>query len=499
MISKNKFLTQRREIVTSTISEIISSLTFEQLDSRTKRNKKFLEYFLESITYYFSYHEIKKFNAGIYNADFRNPEFIDKDDELIGSGYYYSVEPTGIDLIKKTDELFKSKNENIPVEIPLLSLKASEIVEQYAPENYQELIDNTIGSFPDFEDKEELDSRKRFNYLVSQNIERALIRYGESREQTSRELIHSNFRKRVEDVLTSIPGIIISDDKKYFSLNKKAKRFLDETHSTYNIDEKRILSQKLENELKKFDSHKKGISRKELEEAQIRREQGKEVNAPQIYRSKDLLQVLTKLLKFKVNGDSISFSKNDIFELFQRDVERFGQVAQRPEENDIDDYLNNGDFQSYLDINYDDFIIPETSHSYQEKFIEIFSKRKNKSEILSYVFITMILFTHEGILILQDLNNIKNTCSIDTSGRELKTNEKKKFKKFIFKCFNVEIDVENDKTFGSYLLNQKNNLEKILNSMEYTFDFEQAINILKEIVSDEYVSILEKEMEINEQ
>ena len=139
-----------------------------------------------------------KFNAGIYNADFRSPEFINKEGDLIGSGYYYSVEPTGIELIEKTQELFKSQNENVYVEVPLLSLKASEVVEEYAPENYQQLIDNTIGAFPNYDDEEEMESRKRFNYLVSQNIERALIRYGESREQTSRELIHSNFRKRVE-------------------------------------------------------------------------------------------------------------------------------------------------------------------------------------------------------------------------------------------------------------------------------------------------------------
>ena len=287
MNQENSFLPQRREIITSTLSEVINSTLFNSLDQRIKRNKASLEYLLQSITYYFSYDEILKFNAGIYNADFRNSEFINNEGDLIGSGYYYSVEPTGIELIEKTQELFKSQNENVYVEVPLLSLKASEVVEEYAPENYQQLIDNTIGAFPNYDDEEELESRKRFNYLVSQNIERALIRYGESREQTSRELIHSNFRKRVEVVLKSLPGIIISEDSTHYSLNKKAKKFLDESSRILNTEEKRVLLQKLENELKKFDSFKKGISREELTEAQIRKDQGEEVNAPQIYRSKD--------------------------------------------------------------------------------------------------------------------------------------------------------------------------------------------------------------------
>jgi len=245
------FLSQRREIITSTLNEITKSLQFQSLDSRTKRNSQFLEYFLQSVIYYFSYEEILKFNAGIYNADFRTREFFDEEDNPLGSGYYYSVEPTGIELILKTKELFESENESIPVQVPLLCLKASEIIEEYAPENFQQLIDNTIGSFPDYETTEELESRKRFNYLVSQNIERALIRYGESREQTTRELIHNNFRKRVEAVLKSLPGIVINEDNKYYSLNKKSKKFLSDKSNLLLPNEKKSLMQNLENEMKK--------------------------------------------------------------------------------------------------------------------------------------------------------------------------------------------------------------------------------------------------------
>ena len=491
MNQENSFLPQRREIITSTLSEVINSTLFKNLDQRIKRNKASLEYLLQSITYYFSYDEILKFNAGIYNADFRNSEFINNEGDLIGSGYYYSVEPTGIELIEKTQELFKSQNENVYVEVPLLSLKASEVVEEYAPENYQQLIDNTIGAFPNYDDEEELESRKRFNYLVSQNIERALIRYGESREQTSRELIHSNFRKRVEEVLKSLPGIIISEDSTHYSLNKKAKKFLDESSRILNTEEKRVLLQKLENELKKFDSFKKGISREELTEAQIRKDQGEEVNAPQIYRSKDLQKVLIKLLSFKVNGDFISLSRNDIFELFQRDVERFGQVSQRPEEYNIDEYLNNSDFQTYLDDNYDSLFEVESNLSHQEEFLKLLNESENKHKILLYVFFTQIVYASGDNIVLQDLNNSKNNCSIDTSERELKTNEKKRFKKFIFTCFDVEIDMEDDKKFGLYLLDQKNNLEKIIKSSEYFIDFDQALTILKEIVLGEYLSVEE--------
>ena len=492
------FLSQRREIITSTLNEITKSLQFQSLDSRTKRNSPFLEYFLQSVTYYFSYEEILKFNAGIYNADFRTEEFFDKDDNLLGSGYYYSVEPTGIELILKTKELFESENESTPVQVPLLCLKASEIVEDYAPENFQEMIDNTIGSFPDYETTEELESRKRFNYLVSQNIQRALIRYGESREQTTRELIHNNFRKRVEAVLKSLPGIVIAEDNKFYSLNKKSKKFLSDASNLLTPQEKNILVQNLQNEMKKFDSYKKGISRNELIESQIKSEQGLEVNAPQIYRSNDLKEVLAKLLNYKVQDSFINFSKNDIFEIFQKDVERYGHVAQRPEEHDIEDFLNNNDFQTFLEDNYDSMFESDGDTSHQNNFLETLNKNTNLSGVLCYIFLTQVLYTYGGNLTLQDLNNTKNSCSIDTSGRELKTNERKRFNKFVQTCFDVDVDMNSDNEFALFLNNQKTKLENTLEEVENSVTFESASNLLKDIVVSEYISIEVSEVSVNE-
>ena len=51
--------------------------------------------------------------------------------------------------------------------------------------------------------------------------------------------------------------------------------------------------------------------------------------------------------------------------------------------------------------------------------------------------------------------------------------------------------MEDDKKFGLYLLDQKNNLEKIIESSEYFIDFDQALTILKEIVLGEYLSVEE--------
>lgn len=492
------YLSQRREIITSTLNEVTKSLQFQTLDSRTKRNSQFLEYFLQSLIYYFSYEKILKFNAGIYNADFRTEEFFDKEENLLGSGYYYSVEPTGVELIVQTKELFESDNENIPIQVPLLCLKASEIVEDYAPENFQELIDNTIGAFPDYETTEELESRKRFNYLVSQNIERALIRYGESREQTSRELIHNNFRKRVEAVLKSLPGIEITEDNKYYSLNKKSKKFLSEKSNLLTPQEKKILLNNLENELKKFDSYKKGISRNELIESQIKSERGIEVNAPQIYRSNDLKEILTKLLSVKVQDSFIKFSKNDIFEIFQKDVERFGHVTQRPEEYDIEEYLNNDDFQTFLEDNYDSMFETESDISHQTHFLEILSKHPDLPKILCYVFLTQILYTYGRNLTLQDLNNTKNSCSINTSERELKTNERKRFNKFVQTCFGLEIDMNSDSEFALFLNDQKTKLEDTLEIVENAITLNSALDLLKDIVISEYISIKILEEDINE-
>jgi len=489
MSSELNFLPQRREIITSTLNEVINSNQFNQLHQSIKRNKPTLEYLLHSITYYFSYDQIKKFNAGIYNTDFKNSEFEDKDGELLGSGFYYSVEETGIELIEKTYELFKSENEQLHIEVPLLCLKASEIVEDYAPENYQQLIDNTIGAFPDFELEEEFDARSRFNYLVIQNIERAIIRYGESREQTTRELVHKNFRTRIENVLKEIPKIIISDDGNYFSTNKKSKQFLNETLNILNMEEQRVLKQNLENELKKFDSYKKGISRKELIDAQTRKDQGEEVNAPQIYRSKDLKEVLINLLNFNVDGYFIALSLNNFYELFQRDIERFGQVSQRPEEHDISNYLENTDFQTFIDDNYDQFFHPETDITFQEEFLEKINSSKDLNSILLYIFFSEVIYSFNEIILLRDLNNSKNLCSINTSERELKTNEKKRFKKFILKCFDVDINMDDDKDFGVFLLHQKNNLEQILESCDGNIEFDYALILLKEKVMEEYVSI----------
>lgn len=486
------FLPQRREIITSTLNEVINSNRFNQLHQSVKRNKPTLEYLLYSITYYFSYDQIRKFNAGIYNTDFKNSEFEDKDGELLGSGYYYSVEETGIELIEKTYELFQSKNEKQHIEVPILCLKASEIVEEYAPENYQQLIDNTIGAYPNFELEEEFDARSRFNYLVIQNIERALIRYGESREQTTRELVHKNFRARIEIELKHIPGIIISDDGSYYSTNKKCKQFLNETLNIINMEEQRVLKQKLEIELKKFDSYKKGISRKELIDAQIRKEQGEEVNAPQIYRSKDLKKVLINLLNFKVDGFFISLSLNDFYELFQRDIERFGQVTQRPEEHDISNYLDNTDFQTFIDDNYDQLFHPESNTTFQEEFFEKLNTSKDSNSILLYIFFSQIIYSFNETVFLRDMNNSKNLCSINTSESELKTNEKKRFKKFISTCFDVDINMDDDKEFGVFLLHQKNNLEQILESCDGNIEFDYALFLLKEKVLAEYVSIESK-------
>lgn len=492
------YLSQRREIITSTLNEVIKSLNFESLDHRTKRMSHFLEYFLQSVIYYFSYDEILKFNAGIYNADFRTQEFFDKEDNLLGSGYYYSIESTGIELILKTKELFESDNESIPVQIPLLCLKASEIVEDYAPESFQELIDNTIGSFPNFETTEEFASRKRFNYLVSQNIERALIRYGESREQTTRELIHNNFRKRVEAVLKSLPGIVINEENKYYSLNKKSKKFLSDKSNLLLPNEKKVLMQNLENEMKKFDSYKKGISRNDLIESQIKSEQGLEVNAPQIYRSKDLKEVLTKLLSYKVQDCFINFSKNDIFEIFQKDVERYGHVSQRPEEHDIEDYLNNNNFQTFLEDNYDPMFELDSDTSYQNNFLEILNKNTHFPSILCYIFLTQILYINHENLTLHDLNNTKNSCSIDTSERELKTNERKRFNKFVQTCFDVDVDMNSDNEFSTFLIDQKTKLENILEEVENSITFEGASNLLKDIVVSEYIQIEVSEKNVNE-
>ena len=465
-MNKESFLNQRREIITSTLEEVINSLSFSELDSRVKRTKPSLEYLLHSMTYYYSYAQILKFNAGIYNTDFQNEKYFDERGNLISSGLYYSIDSTGIELIKETEKLFDSDNESVLIEVPEICLKASEIVEDYAPENYQELIDNTIGAFPKYEDEEEYDSRSRFNYLVVQNIERALIRYGESREQTSRELVHSNFRNRVLRVLKMIPGIVISSDKKYYSLDPTGENLLDDSNKMLNLEEKRILKQKLENELKKFDADKKGISRKELEEAQLRRDKGENVNAPQIYRTNDLKKILHKLLSFKVEDTHIKLSKNDLFEIFQRDIERFGQVTQNPSENSIEDYLDNNDFVNFLNENYESNIVniheKNNSISDKETFQQSIEASERYKSLLCYVFLTEILFAEDGDLTFKDLHNLRNSCSINNSEGELKTNEKKRIQRFIKVCFDIELNMDSDKVFIKFLDQQKKHLEDFL-------------------------------------
>ncbi len=495
-------LPQRRELVSSTITEVVNANQFEILDSRTKRNKPSLEYFLQAITYYFSYEKILKFNAGIYNVDFRTTEFFDKDQQLIGSGLNYSVEPTGIDIIKKTKDLFNPSNENISIEVPLLCLKASEIVEDYAPENFQELIDNTIGAFPSYEDKEEYESRNRFNFLVAQNIERALIRYGESREQTTRELVHNNFRNRIEKVLKTIPGIIITDNSESYALKRNSIKFLNEFNNVITHEERRIQKQNLENELKKFDSYKKGVSKEELIESQIRRDRGEKVNAPQIYRTKDLKMILTKLLNYKINNRYIKFSKSEIFELFQRDLERYGQTFQRPKEYDLDNYINNNEFKNFLNENYDvdhtillDSDVDKTS---QEQFLFLVQESQECNSMYCYAFFTQVVYAHDGKINFKDLNNLENTCSIDTLERELKTNEKKRFEKFVKICFSIDIKMENNQMLGQFLQNQKRHIENVLLEMSNPIEFVDALIILKDTVLNEFVDIEELEVGHNE-
>ena len=46
MNQENSFLPQRREIITSTLSEVINSTLFKNLDQRIKRNKASLEYLI---------------------------------------------------------------------------------------------------------------------------------------------------------------------------------------------------------------------------------------------------------------------------------------------------------------------------------------------------------------------------------------------------------------------------------------------------------------------
>ena len=72
-MNKESFLTQRREIITSTLEEVMNSLSFSELDSRVKRTKPSLEYLLHSMTYYFSYAQILKFNAGVVDLSESTP------------------------------------------------------------------------------------------------------------------------------------------------------------------------------------------------------------------------------------------------------------------------------------------------------------------------------------------------------------------------------------------------------------------------------------------
>lgn len=481
-----------REVRCSLVSEVENSLNYDFLEYRERRRKPMsLSLLKEALIYYFSfiiYEKEKSFKAGIYKSDFEKPEYKDGD-ILTGSGIFYSAEDTGIDVF--IDETLKISNQRIEVKT-LYQVKFSEIFYEHSPQPLQQMIDIAKSKI-DLEDpdtqKAEKEGKKYLDSLIKNNLNRALIRWGESRGQTAREFVHSSFRNKIQEVIKKMiqSEDLIQESNGCYSKTRSLNQIFQEGENrfSFNQSQNRVFEELL-SIVHEFEQDMIGVSNQEQIELQIRRDQGENVNAPQIFRSDKLEEIFKKLFDYKIENDSIGLSDNNIYEIFQVAIERYTGTSQLTNHISSDTegrQIDNSEFHKFLqEDNSPEFIETFIDDGKKSELLSGFEQLENRIEIVAYY---CLLEAHELAEIepckFYDQNDENNFCSIDT----LDERKSKELMNFISKVFGISLDKEKIQSIQTSL---ETSLLGVAGEPTLEEEKEAFIEEMKLIILDEYFS-----------
>lgn len=449
----------------------------------------------------------RKFRAGIYKEELESDLFLDDDGKWRNSAYYFKEHDT-------TSEIKKFSEPNTPRNKAFLALvieHIEEIAELGGLPKIQLLIDKAKAHIAILEtesasNKSEKEKRKIFDGLLSTELIRSINNWSSLREVAAREIMHTSFREKVENLLEESEWISSIEEEsimKNSKVNYKIywgiqghtidlydyqKPFSDLTDEEYKkIDQ-------IVGKMKKFDEFILGydkeylIRKQEIQDNSTKKE-ARKFNAPNNFSTETLKD---KIFPFLFKDEKLKLSLNQIFMILQKSIEQYIGTLQLSKSFEVADDIRADQSQESNNTS----LIDEHSIDLQQYDAERDLIRNDLLEAIKSLDINdqkLVTFVIGLIKLLETILQFKESVELEFDKDELD----------IIKDAKINIFYKNIKFFPIKLNMTRNKIKQeifqniAINWFEIDTTYEKSLENSKKILSELMSSIDHDSAEID--